>query len=199
MSICFPESSKGKIVIISGPSGGGKTNIVNTLLLRFPIYFKYGTSYTTRKPRPLELDGINYHFITVDAFRQGIEEGKFIEWEEVYPEIFYGTGVEDILSTISSGKNYITELDVLGARSIKERFGDQALVIFLVPPDIKTLEERLRGRNDLKEEEFKYRLDKAIKEIRWGKEIGTFEVIENREWEETVKEVESRLQKFLSL
>jgi guanylate kinase len=154
----------GKAIILSAPSGSGKTTLVRHLLesnndLAFSI------SATTRAKRGQEKDGIDYFFLTPSAFREKIQEDAFIEWEEVYEGLFYGTLKSEIDRIWKSGKNVIFDVDVKGGLALKKYFQDKALAIFLRVPSIEILRERLRSRGTDTEDSINKRVEKAQYEL----------------------------------
>lgn len=154
----------GKAIILSAPSGSGKTTLVRHLLesnndLAFSI------SATTRAKRGQEKDGMDYFFLTPSAFREKIQEDAFIEWEEVYEGLFYGTLKSEIDRIWKSGKNVIFDVDVKGGLALKKYFQDRALAIFLRVPSIEILRERLRSRGTDTEDSINKRVEKAQYEL----------------------------------
>ena len=125
----------GKVIIVSAPSGAGKTSIVKHVLQFLPE-LRFSTSATTRNMREGEINGKDYHFLSVDDFKKGIERDDFLEWEEVYANQFYGTLKSEIDKIWDEGKTVIFDVDVKGGLNIKNYFGDNALAIFVEPPTI---------------------------------------------------------------
>ncbi len=158
---------KGKVIIVSAPSGAGKSTIVKYLTGKIPN-LAFSVSATSRSPRPGEIDGEHYHFLTESQFRRGIDEGIFIEWEEVYPGLLYGTVESDVNRVRNSGRSVIFDVDVKGGINLKERFGDEALAIFIMPPSVDELERRLTARGTEKEETIRMRTSKAATEIEYA-------------------------------
>lgn len=154
----------GKVIIVSAPSGAGKTSIVKHVLQFLPE-LRFSTSATTRKMREGEVNGQDYHFLTVDDFKKGIERDDFLEWEEVYANQFYGTLKSEIERIWNEGKTVIFDVDVKGGLNIKNYFGDNALAIFVEPPTIEELENRLRKRGTETEESLRKRVEKAEYEL----------------------------------
>ena len=152
---------KGLMIVVSGPAGCGK-GTVNAHLLATG-QFVYSVSATTRLPRPGEVDGVNYHFITTDDFKARIASGDMLEYTE-YCGNFYGTPKKEAMEVLASGKNLILEIEVEGARNIKTKF-PEAVLIMLLPPSHKVQEERLRGRGTETEEKILERLARAKEEI----------------------------------
>jgi guanylate kinase len=154
----------GKLVIFSAPSGAGKTTIVRSVLSeKLPLEFS--VSATSRKRRVNERDGIDYHFLSPDMFREKILNGDFIEWEEVYPDHLYGTLRSEMERIWESGKSVIFDVDVAGGLNLKKMFGNKALAIFVMPPSAGELERRLKARGTESEEKIVLRMAKAEKEI----------------------------------
>ena len=153
--------NKGLLIVVSGPAGSGK-GTVNAHLLNSGE-FVYSVSATTRAPRPGEIDGINYHFITKDEFKSRIERGDMLEYTE-YCGNFYGTPKKEAEDVLASGKNLILEIEVEGAQNIKKKYPDAVLVL-LLPPSYSVQEARLRGRGTETEEKIRLRLERAKEEI----------------------------------
>ena len=158
-------SEKGKIVVISAPSGCGKSTIINSILGTGELPLRFSVSATNRAPRQGEQDGVNYHFLTTDQFRDAIAAGEFVEWEQVYPGRYYGTLRSELTNAIEKGENIILDIDVKGALNVKKQFGDQAITIFILPPDIETLQKRLEKRGTDAPEVIAERIGKARYEI----------------------------------
>lgn len=158
-------SEKGKIVVISAPSGCGKSTIINSILGTGELPLRFSVSATNRAPRQGEVDGVNYHFLTTEQFRDAIAGGEFVEWEQVYPGRFYGTLRSELTNAIEKGENIILDIDVKGALNVKKQFGDQAITIFILPPDIDTLQKRLEKRGTDAPEVIAERIGKARYEI----------------------------------
>jgi guanylate kinase len=157
--------TQGKCIIFSAPSGAGKTTIVRHLLNDTNLPLGFSVSATSRAPRPYEIDGVDYNFLTAERFRELIVEDAFIEWEEVYAEHFYGTLKSEIERIWSEGKAVVFDVDVVGGLNLKQIFGDQALAIFVQAPSLEILEERLRNRKTETEEKIQLRVSKARKEM----------------------------------
>jgi|SRR5690554_3270452 guanylate kinase len=155
---------KGKLIIVSAPSGAGKTTLVQHLLQNIDR-LGFSVSCTTRSPRHNETDGKDYYFISTENFQKKIEREEFAEWEEVYPDTFYGTLKSEIQRIIASGNSVIFDIDVMGGIRLKELYSDDALSIFIMPPSLEVLENRLRNRKTESEEKLRQRVDKARKEI----------------------------------
>ncbi len=162
---CDNMESKGKIFVLSAPSGTGKSSIVSKIISRPELRLRFSISATSRKPRGTEKHGVEYYFLTPEEFKEKVDGGEFVEWEEVYPGTCYGTLVSEVERIIDSGNNVIMDIDVKGALNIKKRFGDGALTIFILPPSKEELESRLRGRGTDSEETISKRLEKADFEL----------------------------------
>jgi guanylate kinase len=154
---------RGKIIVISGPSGVGKTTLYKRLLAEFNEPLSFSVSATTRKPRPYEKDGLDYYFISREDFQSKIESGEFIEWAEVYHN-FYGTLKTEINRIIHDGKNCLLDLDVQGGMNIKKNYPDSSL-IFIAPPSLDELKKRISARNEDKPEVILVRMEDALHEL----------------------------------
>ena len=157
--------TKGKIIVVAAPSGCGKSTIINAVMEDAELNLGFSVSATTRPPRPGEIDGVNYYFMTEDAFRDTIAEGGFIEYEEVYPGRFYGTLQSEIERIIASGRNIILDLDVNGALGVKKIYGSEALTLFIEPPSLEELRRRLEFRGTESPEVVDVRIDRAQYEL----------------------------------
>src|ERR1700761_3877123 len=139
-------TQKGKLIIFSAPSGAGKTTIVHHLLKKMPELLEFSISATTREPRGGEKDGKDYYFISKESFLHRIAHKEFVEFEEVYAGTFYGTLRSEIERIWAKGKAVIFDIDVEGGLHLKRKYGEQALAIFVQPPSLEVLIERLTGR-----------------------------------------------------
>lgn len=153
--------NKGVLIVMSGPSGAGKGTLCAALKEKLPMALSI--SATTRQPRDGEVDGVNYFFLSKDAFEEKIKNDGFIEWAEVYGN-YYGTPKAYVEEMLGSGKNVMLEIDTQGAANVKKNMPD-AVLIFIMPPSYKELESRLRGRGTEQEEQIQKRLSCAIDEI----------------------------------
>ena len=181
-------SEKGILVILSSPSGAGKTSIARALVERNEN-FLFSVSATTRKSRPGEVNGREYHFLTVDEFIEKIDEGQFLEHAKVFGNL-YGTPLQTVRDSISLGKNLIFDVDWQGGKQIRSSSLSKFVIsIFILPPSIKELHKRLMKRAQDSSETVKDRMRKSIDEIMHWKEYDY--VIVNREFDKTLKEVES--------
>jgi len=185
---------EGKIIIFSAPSGAGKTTIVRHLLSKFPD-FAFSVSATSRKPRGCEVNGVDYYFLTVEEFKEKINGDEFLEWQEVYPDNFYGSLKSEVNKILSSGRNILFDVDVVGGSNIKKHYGDRALALFIQPPSLTELEKRLVARSTDDREVIRKRVEKAERELTYA-HLFDF-VIVNDTLEHALQEAESRVQAFL--
>ncbi|MFN4123997.1 MAG: guanylate kinase [Flavobacteriales bacterium] len=186
---------KGKLIIVSAPSGSGKTTIVKELLSALP-QLAFSVSATNRDKRPNETDGIDYFFMSTDDFQHKINNQEFVEWEEVYPGRFYGTLKSEVDKIWNRGQHVIFDVDVVGGNNLKQQFGDRALSIFIKPPSIDALKERLAKRATETEESFKVRVQKAAKELQYEQYADVVVVNDtlSKAVEQTIELVENFLQ-----
>jgi guanylate kinase len=160
----------GKLIIICAPSGTGKTSIVKAILPQLPN-LEFSVSACSRQPRQGELHGRDYYFLSTDEFKQKISEGAFLEWEEVYPGSFYGTLISEVERIWDMGKHVIFDVDVLGGLQIKKKYPDNSLAIFIKPPSIEELKNRLNNRGTETPHSLKTRIDKAEFELGLAKDF----------------------------
>lgn len=186
---------QGKCVIFSAPSGAGKTTIVRNLLGR-DLGLEFSVSACSRDPRPNEVDGKDYYFLGVEEFKKRIEQGAFVEWEEVYTNNFYGTLKSEMERIWSQGKTVIFDVDVIGGLNLKKQFMECALAIFVKPPSYEELEKRLRGRSTETEEKINQRMEKATKELAFAKEFDL--ILVNDDLDEACDSAASFVREFLS-
>jgi guanylate kinase len=158
-------SKRGKLIVFSAPSGSGKTTIVRALLKRPELNLAFSISATSRPPRGQEVDGKDYYFLSQKEFEQNIRDGAFLEWEEVYPGQQYGTLLEEVNRLLEEGKNVVFDIDVIGGLNIKKQFNDEALALFVQPPSIEVLAQRLEQRGTDSSEKIHMRLEKARLEL----------------------------------
>lgn len=156
---------QGKCIIFSAPSGAGKTTIIQQLLRHDELKLEFSISATTRPPRGQEVHGKDYYFLDTDIFKKKIENDELVEWEEVYENSFYGTLRSELQRIWDKDNNVAFDIDVKGGINLKKLFGENALAIFIMPPSIAILEERLRGRGTETEEKIQQRLARANYEI----------------------------------
>jgi guanylate kinase len=184
------------MIIISAPSGAGKTTIVKHLLRQFPE-LGFSVSATSRAIREGELNGREYYFMSAEEFRLMIENNKLLEWQEVYPGSYYGTQVSEIERITSNGQFPVFDVDVVGGLNIKKMFGDNALAVFIRPPSFEILESRLRSRATDSEESLQKRLSKVKQELTY--EYDFDQVIVNDKLEDALKHAEMLVKCFLGL
>ncbi|PIQ60572.1 MAG: guanylate kinase [Bacteroidetes bacterium CG12_big_fil_rev_8_21_14_0_65_60_17] len=156
-------SSKPCIIVVTSPSGAGKTTLARGLMKHYP-QITFSVSATTRAPREHERDGRDYHFLTQTAFQDAIRNGRLLEYEEVYPGCFYGTLCSEVDSS-SAEHPVLLDIDVHGAMNVKNRYGDAALTVFIAPPSLETLSRRLRERGTESEESLSIRMTRAEYEL----------------------------------
>jgi guanylate kinase len=159
------SKTTGKLLIFSAPSGSGKTTIVQHLLRQSELNLAFSVSATTREKREGETDGVNYYYLSPDSFKEKIEAKEFLEWEEVYPLHFYGTLRSEVERLWEEGKHVIFDIDVAGGLRLKEHFPERTLSVFVQPPNMDTLRERLEGRSTESAEKIEMRLAKAAQEL----------------------------------
>jgi guanylate kinase len=169
---------EGKMVIFSAPSGAGKTTIVKRLLKHYPD-LEFSISACTRRKRMKEVNGRDYYFLTVNDFKEKIRNNDFIEWEEVYPDHFYGTLKSEVYRIWEKGKHVIFDVDVVGGLNIKKQFGTQALSLFVKPPSIEELNKRLINRSADSKENIQKRVAKAEQEMTYAEQFDIVIINEN--------------------
>ena len=184
----------GKLIVISAPSGAGKTSIVHFLLGKTDA-LSFSVSACSRARRDNETDGIDYHFLTVDEFQKEIKEDSFLEWEEVYKNQYYGTLKSEVERIWKEGKTVIFDVDVVGGINIKKQYQKECLSIFIMPPSLAVLEERLQKRGSESKESLQKRVAKAKEEIEKRKEFD--QVILNDDFEVACMETMEVIQKFI--
>jgi guanylate kinase len=184
----------GKLIIFSAPSGSGKTTLVKHLLsLDFDLEFS--VSATSRKPRQTETHGMDYFFLSETEFRQKIENDEFLEWEEVYDGILYGTLKKEVERIRNKDRHVIFDVDVVGGLNIKKFYGDEALAIFVQPPSVNELKNRLENRSSETDEKIKMRIAKAQQELTFANRFDV--VIVNDRLPEAMQEAENKVAQFL--
>lgn len=191
-----PTACKGKIIVLSAPSGSGKSTIIKEIIENPDLKLGFSISATSRKPRGEEKHGKEYFFMTEEEFKKNVAEDKFVEWEEVYSGVCYGTLLSEVERITCSGRNLIMDVDVKGALNIKKRFGAECATIFIMPPDRATLEHRLRARGTDSEETILKRLEKSEYEMSFADKFD-FEVI-NDKLDEAVRKVEEIIKEFIA-
>lgn len=177
---------KGNLFVISAPSGAGKTTLVREIIKCIPR-LELSVSYTTRPPRTGEADGVDYHFISREKFRRMLDKNQFVEWAEVYGN-FYGTSEKDLRKMAAAGTDIILDIDTKGAKQIRRKF-PEAVLIFILPPSISVLRERLGRRKTDSPEVIEKRLKKAGQEIKQYK-IYDYAIL-NDKLEEAVQKLEA--------
>lgn len=193
--LSFEQFHEGKCIIFSAPSGAGKTTIVR-YLLRNLDKLAFSISAASRAPRGREEHGIDYHFFSIDEFKRKIENNEFVEWEEVYTDNFYGTLKSEVLSAWHEGKTVLFDVDAIGGLNLKRIFGDKALAIFIKPPSLFVLEQRLKNRRTETPDQIKIRLDKANEELGYAEKFDY--VLLNDNLEKACYEVSSIVRKFIA-
>jgi len=184
----------GKLIVISAPSGAGKTSIVHFLLGKTDA-LSFSVSACSRARRDNETDGIDYHFLTVDEFQKEIKKDSFLEWEEVYKNQYYGTLKLEVERIWKEGKTVIFDVDVVGGLNIKKQYQKECLSIFIMPPSLAVLEERLQKRGSESKESLQKRVAKAKEEI--AKRMEFDQVILNDDFEVACMETMEVIQKFI--
>jgi guanylate kinase len=173
---------KGKVLIVSAPSGSGKSTIVNFLMKEHPEFrLAFSVSATSRPPRGQEQDGVDYYFLSAEEFRRHIEADDFLEYEEVYEGRFYGTLKSQVEEKLAAGKNVVFDVDVKGGINIKKYYGEAALSVFIQPPSVEALRERLIGRNTDEMGQIEQRLAKAEYEMSFAPQFDRILVNDNLE------------------
>lgn len=184
----------GKVIIFSAPSGSGKSTIVNHLLTK-GLGLEFSVSATCRAPRGQEQDGREYYFFTAEEFKKRIASGEFLEYEEVYPGCFYGTLKSEVERIWAEGHTVVFDVDVVGGLNIKEKFGKDALAVFIQPPSVAALRERLTGRATDSAEKIEERVAKAEYELTFASGFDT--VVVNDKLEDALREAEQKVRCFL--
>jgi guanylate kinase len=184
---------EGKLFIFSAPSGSGKSTIVQHLMKQ-KLGLAFSISATSRAPRKGEVDGREYHFISPEQFKQRIENAEFLEWEEVYPGQFYGTLRSEVERIWKQGEHAVFDIDVIGGLKLKKEFGERACAIFVRPPSLEELENRLRTRNTDEEASLQKRLGKAAYEMTFAEQFD--HVLVNDELERSLQEAEKLVRDF---
>ena len=184
----------GKLIILTAPSGAGKTSITRFLLGKYSS-LSFSVSAATRLPRGTEQDGVDYYFMSVDAFRQKIDENAFIEWEMVYEGKYYGTLKTELQRIWSEGKTPVLDIDVKGAIHVQEQFDENCLSIFIEPPSVEELKRRLESRGTESAENIATRVSKASYEISFNHHFN--KTIVNDDLQKACAETEKVIAAFL--
>jgi len=185
----------GKLLIFSAPSGAGKTTIVKHLLTTLPN-LEFSITACSRAKRECEVDGKDYYFITVDEFKRRIANDDFVEWEEVYPGSFYGTLKSEIERIWAKNHAVVLDVDVMGGINLKKKFGTSALSVFVMPPSIDVLKQRLISRGTETPESLNKRVGKAAKEMTYSNQFDR--IIVNENLEKSYTEAEQLVNVFLN-
>ena len=186
----------GKLIIISAPSGTGKSTIISRLMAHEELRLAFSISCTSRQPRGTERDGVEYFFLSPEEFRQRIERGEFLEYEEVYAGRYYGTLKSQVERQLEMGQNVVFDVDVKGGCNIKRHYGDRALALFIQPPSMEELRRRLEGRGTDAPEVIEQRLARAEYELGFAPEFDR--VVVNDDLDVAVAETEAIVREFLS-
>jgi guanylate kinase len=185
----------GKSIIVSAPSGAGKTTIVHRLMTEIPA-LAFSISACSRSARPMEQEGKDYYFLGVEGFKKAIENQEFIEWEEVYTDHYYGTLRREVQRLWDEGKVIIFDVDVVGGLNLKALFKEHALSVFIKPPSVEILEKRLRARETESEERIALRIKKSSWEL---SQAESFDVcILNDDLEKAVSDAKTQVTRFIS-
>ncbi len=169
---------KGKLIIFSAPSGAGKTTLVKAIM-QTDLSFSFSVSATSRKPRENETDGVDYYFLSPEKFRDLISQDAFLEWEEVYENQFYGTLKSEVERIRNNGHHVVFDVDVVGGLNIKKKYGNEALALFVMPPSVEILTQRLTGRGTENDESLNKRLQKAQTELGFASQFDTIIINDN--------------------
>lgn len=189
-------SSSKKMILLTAPSGAGKTTIARRLMKAFP-FLTFSISATTRSPRPNERHGEDYYFYSHEKFKRLVDEGAFVEYEEVYPGKYYGTLKQSVDDIWEKGLTVLFDLDVKGARNLKSIFGDRCLSLFIEPESLAVLESRLRDRQTETEETLAHRLKRAEFEIQQSN-FFDFSIV-NKDLDVAVGEARDRVLEFMEI
>lgn len=185
-----------KLIILTAPSGAGKTSITRHLMQRFPGKLAFSISAATRQPRGTEKNGIEYYFLSEEAFKKKIAQEEFIEWEMVYEGKYYGTLKSELQRIWDDGKFPVLDIDVKGAIHVQEKFPGEVLSLFIQPPSIEELRRRLEKRGTETEETINMRVDKAAYEISFNHQFS--HIILNDQLERACSEAEKRVEDFIA-
>jgi guanylate kinase len=186
----------GKLIIFSAPSGAGKTTIVRRLLEKHGDKIAFSISASTRQPRGAEVYGVDYYFVSKEDFLHKVAKHEFIEFEEVYSGTFYGTLRSEVERIWNEGKHVIFDIDVVGGLRLKSKFPNEALAIFVNPPSLEILKERLAGRGTDSEEKLKERFAKAEHELSFANKFDV--ILQNNDLETACAEAEKLVLDFIN-
>lgn len=185
-----------KLIIFSAPSGSGKTTIVRHLLSLEKLNLAFSISATSRAPRGEEQHGKEYYFLSADEFKKRVQHNEFMEWEEVYTGCYYGTLKSEVERLWAKGKNVIFDIDVAGGLRLKQQYPEQTLAVFVEPPSLIALEERLRNRKTETEEKIQMRLSKAEQEMATAHQFDV--IIKNDNLQQALQEAERIVTDFIN-
>ena len=184
-----------KLIVIAAPSGAGKTSIIKKLMTDPSLNLGFSVSSTTRNKRKDEIHGKDYYFLSLSEFKNKIKNKEFVEWEEVYNNVFYGTLESEINDLAKKGRNIIFDIDVVGGLNIKNKFSSNTLSIFIKPPSIDSLKLRLEERNTDSKKTIKIRVEKASKELESSNLYD--HVILNQDFKIAINKIKSLILKFI--
>lgn len=185
-----------KLIIISAPSGAGKTTIVKHLL-ESGMNLSFSVSATTRQPRGEEKDGVDYFYLSVEEFKKRIANNEFVEWEEVYKDIYYGTLKSEMERIWAKGQFVLFDVDVKGGIALKKKFGTDSMAIFIMPPSVEELENRLVKRATDTPEIIRIRVEKARDEMKYANEFDN--VVVNHQLDNAKKTTFEMVKSFLGM
>lgn len=188
-------SNKGKMIILTAPSGAGKSSIAQYLLQKHSDKLAFSISATTRAPRGAEQNGVEYYFLSVDTFKENIQKEAFLEWEMVYEGKYYGTLKAELKRIWDSGKLPIMDIDVKGAIHVRKQFGQECLSIFIQPPSVDALEQRLKARGTETPQSIQTRLNKAKYELSFQPHFD--KTVINEHLDEACKQAEKLILDFI--
>lgn len=187
---------QGKLIIISAPSGSGKSTIIGHIMQDESLRLAFSVSATTRPRRGQEVHGVDYYYLTADEFKRMIANDELVEYQEVYEGRYYGTPKSEVERITGMGKNVVLDLDVLGGVNVKKMYGDRAISIFIQPPSVEVLRQRLINRGTDSMEDIKARVDKAEFEISFGPQFD-YTVI-NDNLDDAVAQVHDLIAEFIN-
>lgn len=187
---------KGKLIIFSAPSGTGKSTVIGRLMEHKELRLAFSISCTSRQPRGVERDGVEYFFITPEEFRERIARDEFLEYEEVYADRYYGTLKSQVERQLDAGQNVVFDVDVKGGCNIKRHYGDRALSVFIQPPSVEELRRRLEGRGTDAPEVIEQRLARAEFELGFAGEFDR--VVVNDDLDRAVAEALAIVKEFIA-